>query len=138
MVTMEFKYTKVKNSNPRPILKVEMTSLEGSFIEYPYMLVDSGADITVINMELTPLLGVDLKKCAVSEITGVGGSKLKAYQTRLRIKIKDRITTSDIVFAKLTEKGYGMLGQKGFFEFYTVVFNGGKEKFSVESPFFVQ
>lgn len=133
-----FPYTTTPNSNPRPIVKVQVSSLDGEYVRYPYMLVDSGADITVINIELEELLGVDLKNCKVSEITGVGGAKLKAYQTRLHIRLQDNSTISDVVFAELTEKGYGMLGQKGFFEFYKITFNGGKKKFSIESPYSIQ
>ena len=60
---MSYKYTSVNGGNGRPTVKVTMSSLDRAFVEYPYMLVDSGADITVINLELAQLLEVDIKTC---------------------------------------------------------------------------
>lgn len=132
-----FKYTTTPNNNPRPILKVEFSSLDEKNVLQPYMLVDSGSDVTVIDIQLAPLLGVTISKCTKGTITGVGGTKLVAYQSKLLIKMLDRKTLIDVVFCDLIEKGYGMLGQRGFFEHFIVSFNGNKKLFSVESPYSV-
>ena len=94
-------------------------------------LVDSGADVTLLNLEYAKLLGVDLKATEVRTTQGITGKAQKTYHTTLDIQVKhlDRITIpvgflEDLPIACL-------LGQESFFTQYRIKFSRDIKRFEL-------
>ena len=137
---MIFQYTLIESSgNNKPILTVGLFSKDGKEGISTSLIVDSGADMTLIDSRLASLLGIDLLKCTKGKtVWGFGSKKnnIITYQAEIKIeftdgKNKSRRILSDVAFIDI-EDGYGVLGQKGFFEYHKISFDRKKNKFYID------
>lgn len=105
----------------RPIIPV---SLRLSSIQLKYLaLIDSGADFNIFHAEIASILKIDLKKLKTMEFAGVNGGKSTGYFSAIDIGINGKYFNMPVVFSyEISDNGYGILGQQGFFNKYTVTF----------------
>lgn len=68
-----------------PIIKLDLKTVYG-YKEFDF-LVDTGADVTTIPLQLLSVLGIDQKKLKAGETLGVGGIKVKTWEFKLPVKI---------------------------------------------------
>ena len=99
---------------------------EGSATQGFLALIDSGADFCIFTPEVASLIGIqDIAKGTKASVPGVvAGAKSDYYMHRVVIKVGGWPYEMDVAFMpELTRLGYGILGQKGFFENFVVKFN---------------
>jgi hypothetical protein len=140
---MEFRYKKIPLTEKlplfgfsilRPIIPVKLFSCEES-INYE-VLLDSGADTCVFDAAIGELLGVDIEAGTPVQFSGVQNSVStgKAYLHEIFISVGGKKTRIPAIFSfELSSRGYGILGQKGFFDLFSVKFDYLKEEIELKS-----
>lgn len=96
-----------------------------TWIEFhPY--IDSGADITMIPLSVGKLLGIDMDKTDVEQISGIRGSVPVVYTERImRIGVVE--FPSHIAWA-LTEEVPPLLGRTDVFDIFDVLFKQNEKQ----------
>ena len=110
----EVKPSSLFGSVKRPIAKLKFWSKKFSrYLEY-VLLVDTGADYTLLPKHIAFELGIDLKKDCNSLLTsGVGGEE-KVYFARRRLKIKIENLEKEIPVGFLDQEDIPpLLGREG-------------------------
>ena len=96
-----------------------------------FCLVDSGASDTLINREIAESLGIEVKGGNPHSYGGIGGS-VKGYEHTITMRLAGDTREFTIVCSVLALPSYdGLLGQRGFFDNYKVVFEKYKKRFEV-------
>lgn len=130
---MEFPYQKEKSALfgqiLRPIIKFEIKTKIGWVIVMGYL--DSGADITLLPLSFTKILGIKIEDEEVKEIRGIGDSAVSVIIKELEIKIGDVILKANIGIALIEEVPY-LLGRKDIFNKFRIMFDEYNEKIFLE------
>ena len=92
------------------------------------VLVDSGADLCFFDLELAEIIGLDPKKGDKIFFVGVTGTQRVAYVHDIEINVGGHAVKTKAAFAALPSQGYGIVGQRGFFEFFRVIFDYQKKQ----------
>ncbi len=140
-MTLKFKYKKVSLSEKiplfgfsilRPIIPVQLLG-GGEKINYE-VLLDSGADTCVFDGSIGELLGLDVKAGTPMQFGGVQNATAgKAYLHTINLSLGGHRFAIPAIFSyDLSNKGYGILGQKGFFELFKVNFDYQKEEIEIK------
>ena len=107
----------------RPYIPVTLRT--GSITLEPILaLVDSGADFSIFDGELSYLLDIDLTKLKTISLAGING-KAEGYVTHLEIGIEHTFISVPVVFSfDFSPQGFGgVVGQLGFFDNFIVQFD---------------
>lgn len=107
----------------RPIAKVSFKSQKSDLWASAWMVVDTGADFTILPRYLSEDLEVSLEKdCIKDTTTGVGGQQA-LYLCKKRIKAKLGAHERDIPLAFLDSNELpALLGRLGFLETFNTEF----------------
>lgn len=107
----------------RPVAKVSFRSLKGNIWTDTWMVVDSGADFTILPRYLSGDLEVSLEHdCIKDETAGVGG-KQTIYLCKKRIKAKLGDYERDVPLAFFDSNEIpALLGRLGFLETFNTEF----------------
>lgn len=124
---MVYPYLIFTSTIRRPIIRI-IVKTENNFAIYP-VLIDSGADYCIFNLELAKALGIKLFKKRTS-VRGVGKNRLKGFWGEVEIKLDNKSYQTRVIFADINEFGHGVLGQQGFFDHFDV--NLSYQKQSIE------
>ncbi len=129
---MQFKYHKISLTPSsdffgkalyKPIIPVKI-SRNGLSLQYA-VLIDSGADFCIFDAEIGHALGLNVKQgieIPFGGIQSIGGTK--AYIHRLNIEIGGHKFETEVGFSyDISKNGYGILGQKGFFDRFVAKFD---------------
>jgi len=95
-------------------------------------LVDSGAAETILHVRMARLLGIDdISSGQKALYSGIGGL-VEGYRHTLRVRVAGERKAHEITcaFAPIEDMDC-LLGQRGFFENYKVVFEKYKNQFDV-------
>jgi len=97
--------------------------------------LDSGADSCVFPTSFTFALGLDILQIKKQPTGGVGTSANQTYYDYLSIDLGHGIQFTSYVgfIAGLDSRGFGLLGQDGFFDHYDVCFYQRQSKFTIET-----
>lgn len=121
---MKFRYKYKKFGNFfRPVIPIQIR-LDKTVINYE-ALIDSGADICIFHKEIGELLELDFERLKSARFQGLS-SKTPAdgYQAIVDIGISNNFNPAIVIFSnQISEYGYGIIGQNGFFEYYQIKFN---------------
>lgn len=118
----------------RPIIPV---ALRYNKIEFNYLaLLDSGADFNIFHGDIAKILKIDLKK--LKNPMQFGGIKQGAqglgYFTAVDVGIRNEFKNTPVVFSNdISQNGYGILGQQGFFNNYKITFDYAQKNILLES-----
>lgn len=134
---MKFKYFKFPlpgrseffgTSILRPVIPVEIT-VENTTVRYD-ALIDSGADFCIFDGGLGEVLGIDVESGKLLEFGGVQASQpSRAYLHEITISVGGSSHKILAGFSYgIAPSGYGIVGQKGFFDIFTVTFDLAKEE----------
>lgn len=114
-----FKYVKF-GSYYRPVIQV---TLRHNGKEFKYLaLIDSGADLNIFHANLASILKIDINKLKIHTFEGIKkGSSANGYLCVLEIGIKNIFFDTPVIFSDdISDNGYGILGQQGFFNHFRV------------------
>lgn len=123
---MEFDYGyKPVEETGFPLVAVPMVPIEfqspslGSF--HYICFVDSGADFCVFSSEVSDALELELAKGERVQLAGIKkGAPMIGYFHEVVYKIKGVEYKAKFAFAEEFNSQYGLLGRKGFFEYFKV------------------
>jgi Aspartyl protease len=121
---MKFRYKEITPDIKRPIIPIVLEHNGRSLALSA--LIDSGADISVFPAEVCEALGIDVGRGHEGILGGVvAGKTEKYYVHHLTLSVGGRHTDNVPVafMPNLSRLGHGLLGQKGFFDLYTVKFD---------------
>ncbi|OGK15990.1 hypothetical protein A2690_00865 [Candidatus Roizmanbacteria bacterium RIFCSPHIGHO2_01_FULL_39_12b] len=108
----------------RPIVKVSFLSPKTNLYITTWLIVDSGADFTILPQYLSDDLGISFEHdCVVDETHGVGGRQT-LYLLRQRIKVKIGRFERMIPLAFLDSNEVPpLMGRLGFIETFETLFS---------------
>lgn len=122
---MKFKYKKYAPGIIRPVIPVEVCYGKQSI---PYeVLVDSGADLNVFDAQIGELLGINIQSGSAQHVSGITKGSEIYYLHKIRMLVGGHEFKIKAGFKKFDRLGYGIVGQKGFFEFFKVTFDRTRE-----------
>lgn len=112
----------------RPVIPVNVTV--GSMTVRYDALIDSGADFNIFHGELGEFLGLDVRSGRRERFGGIQANYLsEAFLHKIQLSIGGRNFETVVWFSfDIAPQGYGILGQKGFFDIFVVKFNLAKEE----------
>lgn len=119
---MIFPYLEVSRGNvirPLPIIPVRLIGPERQ--ADVLALVDSGAEHSVMSLALLDYLGLTADDGTVVQIVGVGAKESRGLLLELEHRLGRNRWTAPAVFSDAVGSP-SILGQAGFFEFFTVTF----------------
>ena len=106
----------------RPIIPV---TLKFNRIEFNYLaLIDSGADFNIFHADIAKILKIDISKLKNPvNFSGINGKGI-GYFTSIDVGINNNFLNTPVVFSNdISDNGYGILGQQGFFNNYKIEFD---------------
>lgn len=131
LVSMRFKYKKYSPSILRPVIPIEVT-YENTTVPYE-VLVDSGADTCIFDAQIAEILRIDLRKGKEQKVAGITGMAESYYIHPVVITIGSWKYKVKVGFLPNIGKfGYGVVGQKGFFDIFVVKFDLLKEEIELK------
>lgn len=110
-----------------------MVGLSGKELQYA-ALIDSGADFSIFHAEIGEYLGIDIRSGAKEMFGGIqdrGGAE--AFLHRITLVVGGWKYDTTIGFSyDIAPRGFGILGQKGFFDVFIVKFDLLKEEIELK------
>ena len=127
---MKFRYKKYAPGLLRPVIPVEILHKD---IAVPCeVLVDSGADICIFDAQIAEILGIELKTGKEQKVAGLTGVSESYYLHPVIISLGGWEYKIQVGFLPSSGKfGYGVVGQKGFFDIFVVKFDLIKEEVEI-------
>ena len=116
----------------KPIIPVRIACCEQS-IDYA-VLIDSGADFCLFDGEIGEYLGLDVRAGKQETFGGIEESRgAVAYLHEINLEIGSYEFSIMAGFSyDIARHGFGILGQKGFFDKFAVKFNLPKEEIELK------
>jgi len=111
----------------KPIINIKVAAGKEE-LQYA-ALIDSGADFCIFDAEIGEYLGLDIKSGYKEDFGGIqekGGAEAFLHEVILNIGGWDYKTIIGFSY-DIAKHGFGILGQKGFFEHFIVKFDLLKE-----------
>lgn len=116
----------------KPIIPVKISAGQG-ILKYN-VLIDSGADFCIFDAEIGEYLGIDVKSGKLESFGGIqekGGAEAFLHQIVMNIGGWDYKITVGFSY-DIAKHGFGILGQKGFFDQFIVKFDLPKEEIELK------
>ena len=116
----------------KPIISVKIT-IGKKELNYT-ALIDSGADFCIFDAEIGEYLGIDVRGGRSEEFGGIqerGGAKAFLHNAVLNIGGWEYKTIVGFSY-DIARHGFGILGQKGFFDIFVVKFDLLKEEIELK------
>jgi hypothetical protein len=115
---------------PRPLLALRITGPSGSRLRDS--LLDTGADETIVDPSVAPLIGVDLSQAPEREINLIGRGRIRCRYASVQLWISDGVAET---YEWDTIVGFapfpllrGLLGLAGFLPFFNADFRGADQE----------
>jgi len=119
---MKFQYKKYSPGILRPVIPIEII-YKGKTVSYE-ALVDSGADTNIFPAQIADVLDIDVKSGEKREVWGVTGVGENYYVHSVELVVGGWSYDVKVGFLpNIASLGYGILGQKGFFDIFVVKFD---------------
>lgn len=140
---MKFKYNRLPLPHPHPIYGKFITrpiipvTIEVNHQKVRYAaMIDSGSDFCLFHADIADYLGLDLnhgQKATFSGIEKTLGISASFFSVILSVN-NHRFETVVAFSNQISDDGFGILGQKGFFDEFVVKFNFKKEDLELTAP----
>lgn len=129
---MKFTYIQY-GSSLRPVIPIKLKR-GNLFVSYE-VLVDSGADICLFSESVGKALGINVRNGEIHELFGVGGKASIFFMHNIVIEIGNKDYKIEAGFMHDIAgrvMPYGIVGQNGFFDIFTVKFDLLKEEIELK------
>ena len=128
---MKFHYKKFSDQFVRPIIPVDFSFAEVT-LRYE-VLVDSGADYSILPADIGEALGLEVETGREEYVGGITGGGLPFFLHSVTLGMGDWKYEVDVGFMPdMPRLGYGVVGQRGFFELFRVTFDQRKAEIRLE------
>lgn len=131
MGIVKFPYKKYGEDILRPVIPVEI--IHGG-VAVPYeVLIDSGADFCIFDSQIAEIFDVDVLAGELKEVWGLTGGGGLYYPHKIVIGIGGRSYETEVgFFPGMGRFGFGIVGQKGFFDIFAIKFDLLKEEIELK------
>lgn len=128
---MKFKYKKYGAKILRPVIPIEVIH---NNISVPYeVLVDSGSDRCIFDAQIADILHLNLRKGREEKVVGITGTVESYYIHSVAIKVGGWPFHIEVGFLpRIASMGYGVVGQRGFFDIFVVKFDLIKQEIELK------
>jgi hypothetical protein len=124
---MKFRYKKYGQGILRPVIPIEI-AYKNKTVPYE-VLIDSGADFCIFDAQIGEILGINIKSGQKQEVWGITGVGKPFYFHPVTINVGGWPYPIKAGFLPdIANLGYGIVGQKGFFDLFVVKFDLLKEE----------
>ncbi len=129
---MKFPYKKYSSGILRPVIPIQIIHKK---LAVPYeVLVDSGADFCIFDAQIADILGIDIESGEKNEVAGITGVNAPIYFHDILMKVGGWTFNIRAAFLREIGKfGYGVVGQKGFFNLFVIKFDYKKEEIELKN-----
>ncbi len=135
---MKFKYTSTFTTNSkghftkRPLLEIELLGPDRSMTVLG--LVDSGADMSLMNSRYAQVLGIALDKLPSKDFIGISDVRVPTYFTEVPIRVMhfEDILYLPVAFADSPSVDI-LLGQEEFFDAFRIRFEKDHDVFELQA-----
>lgn len=134
---MKYNYTSFYIENrpraiKRPMIPIEVFGPDES--KKFNALIDSGADVSLFNLEIAEVLDIDLTNASSAKFTGIAGN-VDGYRTdKVKIKVDGFGQAIEIPACFVDSPSVGiLLGQDGFFDLHRIKFEKDHDTFEIAS-----
>ena len=112
----------------RPVIPVEITN--GGLLIPCAALIDSGADVSIFPADIGEQLGIDVRSGERGFSAGMtDANPNETFLHNVTLKIGELYYPTIVGFSyEPARRNYGILGQRGFFDFFIVQFDLVKEE----------
>ena len=116
----------------RPMLRLKLVNAQQRLS--CYAMVDSGADYCAFPLSFARIIGLDTLKLPSSTTMGVGGNSTTFY-ANVQFDVGPLVLSAYCGFTSgLDQVGFGLLGQQGFFDKFTITFDRANHLFDLAMP----
>jgi|SRR5579862_3309724 len=117
-----FKYKRIDGAL-RPVIPIEFSLPKDDTTISHAVLVDSGADWSVINAEIGEALGLKIENDRPMPFRGISGKEETGYVHMVQLNVKGNKFVVPVIFARsLSDDRYSIVGQVGFFDQFDIQF----------------
>lgn len=128
---MKFPYKRYGIATLRPVIPIEVV-YQARSISYE-VLVDSGADFCIFDAQIGELLGIDIANGERKLVSGITGVTEFYYIHQVTVIVGRHSYQVTVGFLPgIARLGYGVVGQKGFFDIFIVKFDLAKEELELQ------
>lgn len=128
---MKFKYKKYGTGIIRPVIPIEI-QYNNQNVRYE-ALIDSGADFCIFDAQIADLLEINFSGARTQIVSGITGTPELYYIHKVKVIIGGRPFFIEVGFLRnIASLGYGVLGQKGFFNQFITKFDYQKEEIELK------
>ena len=113
-----------------PIMSLELKGKEEWIRSTAY--VDSGASYSIFHAEIAEILGIDLEKGELREMSVGDGNILRVYLHPVLINIANQEFEAYLGFSKGIGVGFNIIGRKSIFDRFIVCFHE-KDKYVLDT-----
>lgn len=119
---MKFSYKKYGHGIFRPVIPIEIGYKDRSLCYE--VLVDSGADFCIFDAQIADVLEIEVESGEKREVGGITGVLEHYYLHNVKMTIGGWSYNIKVGFLRnIAQIGYGVVGQRGFFDIFIVKFD---------------
>ena len=119
---MIFKYKKYATGILRPVVPIDIIH-KGQSVGYE-VLIDSGADECIFDAQIADILRIPYTKGTKRSVSGITGVAKPYYVYPVTVSVGGwRYTIQAGFLSGMARLGYGVVGQRGFFDIFIVKFD---------------
>ena len=111
-----------------PLIPIQVE--HGSETLHLHALVDSGAEHTILSLEVAEELAIDLSDAEDVTVVGAGDNELDGWRTKVQFKLGRHRWQAPAIFSEAATSR-AILGQIGFFAYFTVTFRFRKREMDI-------
>lgn len=117
----------------RPLLKVELLDPIGDAPFATRAIVDSGADVTIVNAEFALALGIDLAHTPEIEVKGIYNEAIRGRPANVKVRLVDLRDEIELPAIFVYSDNVNiLLGREGFFEKFNIRFCISRDFFEIK------
>ena len=127
--SIEFPYRRRVEGGATFLVPVVLAELPTSHGVYPIrMLLDSGADYTMLSKALGELAGIDVASLPKTKVKGIAGQLVEVHRGTVRLHIGGLDLPPFPCMYVESMKSPLLLGREGFFDLFNVTFDNRRKK----------
>jgi len=122
-VLTSYKYN-FSNNNYYPTIAVVL--LNKNKAARSLALIDSGASVSIFNLDIANQLGVKIESGEKTTLAGVSG-RIAGYLHKVKLRIAGKTFLCPVVFSREYKASFNLLGRKAFFEKFKITFDEARK-----------
>lgn len=127
---MKFRYKKYGSGVIRPVIPLKVAYGNKTLVQE--VLVDSGADLCLFDAEVGASIGIPIERGELCTFAGVNADPQPAYMHPIKVILGGWEYTIRAGFVPHFAPIYGIVGQMGFFQLFSVKFTYQKEEIEIK------